>query len=90
MQLADQQFIQHLQTMLGLLECEFLYLVKDAEAQNRGEGALYDTPAAKLVLAAYCIERASRIVNEQDVVAFLNSKRGESFCGGLEPTVEAV
>ena len=74
MQDASRQFIQRLQNMLGLLECEFLYLVRDMQTGDDDGASQPDMAASKLALAAYCVERASRIVNDEDVVKFLEAR----------------
>jgi len=70
----DEQLVQQLQNLLGYLECEFLYLVKDIEFSTDGVMLEADLPSAKLALAAFCVERASRIVQEKGVVDLLRSR----------------
>jgi hypothetical protein len=76
METTNRQIVQHLQNTFDYLECEFLYLTKDLEAFPRANEPEADLPAAKLALAAFCVEHASHILQENDVVTFLVSRLG--------------
>ena len=67
----SEQVVQHLQETLGRLECEFLYLTKDLDAFPLANQPEADLPSAKLALAAFCVEHASHILQETEVVTFL-------------------
>lgn len=73
-ELLNKQFINQLQNAIGYLECEFLYLAKDVEQACDRVADENDLPSAKFALATYYVERASRIVHEQSVVDWLNSR----------------
>jgi chlorite dismutase len=70
----NRQLINQLQNMLGYLECEFLYLAKDIETHSAETSEDHELPSAKFALAAYCVERASRIVQEKSVIDWLNGR----------------
>ena len=71
---SNEQLVNQLQNMLGYLECEFLYLSKDIDAIAAELRLENDLPSAKFALAAYCVELASRVVQETSVVDWMNSR----------------
>jgi hypothetical protein len=71
MESLDAGLVQRLQAILGVLVCEFRYLLSDIElSANEGLADATGT-VAKLQLASFCADMAERIVCEDSVVALL-------------------